>query len=195
MDDRMDTALLRNATREEHNATEATVPLMDPSLTLTQYGDVLARMYRIVRAWDDWADAHAPNDLKPILHTRRRAALLANDLKTLGHLAPSVEEVPHERMQSTAVAGDPRAVFLGRMYVMEGSTLGGQLLARHLEEHFGFAEGVGDSYFRGYGEATGERWRQFKEFLEDLPEETTDTVVASARNMFALFAEAMSAKI
>jgi heme oxygenase (biliverdin-IX-beta and delta-forming) len=78
---------------------------------------------------------------------------------------------------------------------MEGSTLGGQLLARHVEEHLGLAEGAGDSYFRGYGEATGERWRQFKSFLEELPDEEADTVVASARNMFALFAEAMSQKI
>lgn len=191
----MDTALLRTATRDEHTATEATVPLMDPSLTLPQYVDVLTRMYRIVRAWDRWADAHVPEDLQPILRTRRRANLLADDLKSLGSIPPSDQEIPHQRMESTAVAGDPRAVFLGRMYVMEGSTLGGQLLARHVEERFGFAEGVGDSYFRGYGEATGERWRQFKRFLEELPEEGTDTVVASARNMFALFAEAMSQKI
>ncbi|SDG01250.1 biliverdin-producing heme oxygenase [Terriglobus roseus] len=191
----MDTVFLRNQTRDDHSATEGTVPLMDPSLTLPQYGDALTRMYRIVRAWDSWADAHAPGDLQPILHTRRRADLLADDLTTLGFPTPSDEEVPHQRMASTTVEGNPRAVFLGRMYVMEGSTLGGQLLARHVEEQLGFSEGEGDSYFRGYAEATGERWRQFKSFLEELPDEQADTVVASAKNMFALFGETMSQKI
>jgi heme oxygenase len=188
----MDTAQLRTATQAEHAATEGTVPLMSPSLTLAQYGDTLARMYRIVRAWDTWAAANAPDDLQPILHARRRAALLADDLHTLGLPTPEDKDIPHQRMQSTRVAGDPRAVFLGRMYVMEGSTLGGQLLARHVEERFGFAEGRGDSYFRGYGEATGERWRQFKALLEELPQDHAETVIASAKNMFVLFGEAMS---
>lgn len=188
----MDTAQLRAATQAEHAATEGTVPLMSPSLTLAQYGDTLARMYRIVRAWDTWASANVPADLQPMLQSRRRASLLADDLQSLGLQTPPEEEVPHQRMQSTTVAGDPRSVFLGRMYVMEGSTLGGQLLARHVEERFGFAEGQSDSYFRGYGESTGERWRQFKALLEELPQDQADVVIASAKNMFTLFGEAMS---
>ena len=188
----MDTAQLRSATQDDHAATEGTVPLMSPSLTLSQYGDTLARIYRIVRAWDTWAAANAPADLQPILHSRRRASLLADDLQTLGLPIPSEDEVPHHPMQSTTVAGDARSVFLGRMYVMEGSTLGGQLLARHVEQQFNFAEGHADSYFRGYGEATGDRWRQFKTLLEELPQEHAEVVIASAKNMFQLFGAAMS---
>lgn len=123
---------------------------------------------------------------------RRRASLLADDLITLGEsAAPAEGEVPHDRMASTVVPGDPRAVFLGRMYVMEGSTLGGQLLSRHVEQQLGFDPGKGDSYFVGYGEATGERWREFKKLLEALPESDADAVIASAQNMFQLFGESM----
>ncbi|MEK6398449.1 MAG: biliverdin-producing heme oxygenase [Terriglobus sp.] len=188
----MDTAQLRTATQSEHSATEGTVPLMSPSLTLAQYGDTLARMYRIVRAWDTWADANAPADLQPILQSRRRSSLLANDLHSLGLPTPTDDEIPHQRMDSTTVAGDARSVFLGRMYVMEGSTLGGQLLARHVEQQFGFAEGQSDSYFRGYGDSTGDRWREFKAYLEALPQDQAEVVIASAKNMFLLFGEAMS---
>ncbi|SEB69664.1 biliverdin-producing heme oxygenase [Terriglobus roseus] len=188
----MDTLRLRQATASDHAGTEDTVPLMSPALTREQYVDVLGRFYRIVRAWDAWADTHAPEDLRAMVAGRRRASLLADDLKTMGASSPvSDDEVPHESMATTAVAGDPRAVFLGRMYVMEGSTLGGQLLARHVEQQLGLEPGLGDSYFAGYGDHTGQRWKEFKALLEVLPEEDADTVIASAKNMFFLFGESM----
>jgi heme oxygenase len=164
---------------------------MSPSLTREQYVDVLRRFYRIVRAWDAWADVHVPEDLRALLSERRRASLLADDLKTMGADAPEEDDVPHASMEASAVSGDPRAVFLGRMYVMEGSTLGGQLLARHVEQQLALDRGVGDSYFAGYGDHTGQRWREFKSLLEALPDSQGDTVIASAKNMFQLFGESM----
>ena len=188
----MDTLRLRQATAADHAGTEDSVPLMSPTLTREQYVDALRRFYRIIRAWDAWADAHAPEDLRAMVAERRRASLLADDLLTMGEAAaPAEDDVPHARMEATAVPGDPRAVFLGRMYVMEGSTLGGQLLARHVEQQLGLEPGRGDSYFAGYGDHTGRRWREFKALLEALPDTDTDTVIASARNMFNLFGESM----
>ena len=188
----MDTLRLRQATAADHAGTEDAVPLMSPTLTRSEYVDMLRRFYRIVRAWDAWADAHAPEDLRAMVAVRRRASLLADDLQTMGErAAPAEDDVPHGRMAATAVDGDSRAVFLGRMYVMEGSTLGGQLLARHVEVQLGLEPGHGDSYFAGYGDHTGQRWREFKALLEALPESEADTVIASAKNMFALFGESM----
>ncbi|AFL86944.1 heme oxygenase [Terriglobus roseus DSM 18391] len=192
----MDTLRLRQATAADHAGTEDSVPLMSPTLTREQYVDVLRRFYRIVRAWDAWADQHAPEDLRAMVAERRRASLLADDLKTMGESAPPTEDdVPNGPMTATAVAGDPRAVFLGRMYVMEGSTLGGQLLARHVEQQLGLQPGLGDSYFAGYGDHTGQRWREFKSLLEALPEDDADTVIASAKNMFTLFGDSMRTSI
>jgi heme oxygenase len=192
----MDTLRLRQATSADHAGTEDSVPLMSPTLTREQYVDVLQRFYRIVRAWDAWADTHAPEDLREMVTERRRASLLADDLLIMGNSsAPAEDDVPHDSMASTAVPGDPRAVFLGRMYVMEGSTLGGQLLARHVEQQLGLAPGRGDSYFAGYGDHTGQRWREFKAVLQALPEIHADTVIASARNMFHLFGESMKTSI
>ena len=77
------------------------------------------------------------------------------------------------------------------MYVVEGSTLGGQYIAKHVERRFGFRGGSGNAYFRGYGERTGSMWRSFKDDLIALPEEDTDRVIAAARAMFGVFAAAM----
>ena len=146
----------------------------------------------MVSAWDRWVDAHAPQDLLPLLAGRRRSTLLQHDLEALGSAVPSGEDaLPQSVMESSAVTGDPRSMFLGRMYVMEGSTLGGQYIARHAEETLGLVSGEGNSYFRGYGEATGERWREFRAVLHTLPESEAVTVVASVKEMFAIFRESM----
>jgi heme oxygenase len=184
----MDLKRLRQETAAEHAGTEETVPLMRESLTRTEYADCLLRFYRVAHAWDRWADAHVPDDLHALLAGRRRAQLLADDLATFGATAPVEDRF--DRMNET-VAGDPRLVFLGRMYVMEGSTLGGQYIAKHVEEKFALAPGQGDSYFVGYGDDTGARWQEFRAVLAELPESDADTVIASAKEMFAIFGEAM----
>ncbi len=181
---------LREQTAGEHSQTEDTVPLMSPTLTRAEYVATLRRFHRVVSAWDRWVDAHAPQDLLPLLAGRRRSTLLQQDLQAMG-AKPGEETLPQTNMESSAVIGDPRSIFLGRMYVMEGSTLGGQYIARHVEETLGLAGGEGNSYFRGYGEATGERWREFRAVLQTLPESEAETVIASAKDMFAIFGEAM----
>jgi heme oxygenase len=78
--------------------------------------------------------------------------------------------------------------FFGAMYVMEGSTLGGQLIARHVEVALHLSEGQGSSYFRGHGSQTGPLWKEFCEMLKlRIPDEQTDAVVVSAKAMFSTF--------
>ena len=186
----MDLKRLREQTAGHHAATEETVPLMSPGLTRAEYIVVLKRLYSMVSAWDRWADAHVPEDLLPLLAGRRRAVMLQRDLEALGaDLRADAPFAPG--LEGSQVKGDPRSIFLGRMYVMEGSTLGGQFIARHVESALGIAPGHGNSYFQGYGEATGERWREVRAALQALPEGETDTVIGSAREMFTLFGEAM----
>jgi heme oxygenase len=184
----MDLKRLRQETAVQHAATEETVPLMRDTLTRAEYAECLRRFYRVVQAWDRWCDAHVPADLVPLLKGRRRADLLVADLRCLGEAVP---ETTWDRMERT-VPGDPRSVFLGRMYVMEGSTLGGQYIAKHVEERLGLTHGEGDSFFVGYGDATAARWQEFRAVLAAVPEGEAKTVIDSAKEMFELFEEAMT---
>jgi heme oxygenase len=54
---------------------------------------------------------------------------------------------------------------LGAMYVMEGSTMGGKIIARMIEGQAGINGPSGFSFFNGYGEETGKMWEEFKLFL------------------------------
>ena len=196
----MDLDYLRTATRPEHEGTEATVPLMDPALTRAQYAATLTCMYRAVRGWDDWSLRHAPERLKPLLAGRQRSALIEADLRAL-HAAPPVPPVAPQLvpwMPDQTSGGQPvdaaefEARFLGAMYVIEGSTLGGQYIARHAEEMLKLAPGEGNAYFRGYGEQTGSMWRSFKAVLAEVPDRYTEVVVDSAKAMFGFFAAQMA---
>ena len=78
---------------------------------------------------------------------------------------------------------------------MEGSTLGGQLIARHLEMKLHLSEGKGDAYFHGHGAQTGPMWKEFCGMLKSqVADDQTDAVVASAKQMFSVFGEWMQGK-
>jgi len=102
---------------------------------------------------DEWA-ARCPADAERVdWPRRRRAALFAADLRELG--APASDETP----LLPPVPGTDEA--LGRMYVLEGSTLGGVFIDRHLA---GLPElaGVTVRSFSPYGHDTGAMWAAFR---------------------------------
>jgi heme oxygenase (biliverdin-IX-beta and delta-forming) len=190
----MDLERLRAETRAEHESTESVMPLMQQELSREQYVAVLQRLHPVVGSWERWALAHAPADLTETVNGRQRAGLIARDLKSMGAMAfDEAREFPAAAIPGLMTdAASYRASFLGAMYVMEGSTLGGQYIARHLEEVLGLQAGEGDAYFRGYGEHTGEMWRSFKAVLADVPDTDTDSVIAAAKAMFGVFRAGMT---
>jgi heme oxygenase len=71
-----------------------------------------------------------------------------------------------------------RLQLLGAMYVLEGSTLGGQVITRQLA-----LAGIPlRTYFTGYGTRTGPRWKTFCQLLTEAAstDPDQDEVVASA---------------
>lgn len=77
---------------------------------------------------------------------------------------------------------------LGAMYVMEGSTLGGQLIARHLETALHLQKGDGNSYFVGHGDMTGTMWKAFCQILTDkVADHDAQAVTQGAKTMFTTF--------
>ena len=197
----MDVDRLRTETRAEHEAVEALVPLMQPDLTREQYIQTLRRMYTVVHGWESWAAAHAPEPYGALVVERRRSHLIAADLESLGVALASVETDDISEIEARLTKHFLRfdvdhlssaPDFLGAMYVMEGSTLGGQYIARYVEEKLAMSQGRGNAYFRGYAERTGSMWQSFKQQLAAVPEADADRVIAAAKFMFGAFGAAMA---
>lgn len=97
----------------------------------------------------------------------------------------------------TAVGGlrpEGVATAVGLQYVLEGSTLGGRVLAAIAGRELGVDQRTGGRFLHGYGTATGRRWREWWHSLPrliapaDLP-----TVEESAHAAFAALEVAATA--
>jgi heme oxygenase len=140
-------------------------------VTTTETADFLARMYGFVQPYEAALRQHAAAfgpDWQ--LEQRYRAHFILEDLARLGY--------PAEPPRCPAMPPlETRAQLLGAMYVLEGSTLGGQVIARQLA-----AAGVeGRAFFASRAERTGPLWKQFGQRLEAAAaSEDADAIVASA---------------
>ncbi len=120
---------------------------------------------------------------------RWKLPLLEQDLAAFGHTAASLALLPRAT-RLPPLPGVPEA--LGGCYVLEGATLGGQLLLRHLTRHF-VGQPVGTfAFFRAYGEQVGPMWKAFGEALTQASAEAAsasfDTrVVQGAMDTFDAF--------
>jgi heme oxygenase len=79
---------------------------------------------------------------------------------------------------------------IGILYVLEGSTNGGQFLAKKIDLLFkDRPEGICNNYFLSYGEETKDKWHKYCQFLNsfgnDYPEKV-DEVIIGACNGFLM---------
>ena len=172
---------LRESTRADHLRLEDVLNLLDPELTRERYGRVLVGFHAFYAPLEAQLQRHhrtAPLTLDFSLP--RRALLLVADLDVLG-LSPAAHDaalMPEIRTHSE---------FAGRLYVVEGAALGGQVLARHLADKWGIDRNSGAAFFSGSGPIeTGQRWARVLTWLERLAKSSADSryMVAEASAAF-----------
>jgi heme oxygenase len=179
--------MLREGTATEHEAVERALDLLDPDLGRPRLARVLARLHGFWLAaeagLDDWA-VRFPADAQAVDWSRRRRAdLFAADLGSLGAVGgPELAAPDLPRLPGTDEA-------LGRLYVLEGSTLGGVLIDRHLAALPGLSD-VRVRAFSPYGADTGAMWHTFRTAARVRASSGGDAaaMVRSARATFAALA-------
>ena len=150
---------LRTTTARDHARVETALDLLDPALSRERLTEVLGRLHAFWRGaeagLDAWA-AEEPADAATLdWSRRRRAALFAADLAALG-----ADACGHELPELPTLTGTDDA--LGRLYVLEGSTLGGAFIDRHLAAVPGLGDDVRVRAFSPYGADTGAMWHAFR---------------------------------
>ncbi len=178
----MDINILRQQTSAEHDRVEGSIGVMDGNLDRRIYVGLLQRLYGFALGWEQWSSNCPCASVQALLCKRKRSKLLSNDLRFFS-VVPSSSVYP-----GPALSVGSRTDVLGGLYVMEGSTLGGQYIARHVEATLALTPGCGDSFFRGYGDETGRMWREVKETLTALPDFETEGVILAAKRLFQDFA-------
>jgi heme oxygenase len=168
---------------------------LDDYLALT--GDITRDRYsRILLAF---RDAHVALTTELIPHARELAAFgyELNGREKIAWLESDLAYLSADTFESTpARANIPSAAAaFGAIYVIEGATLGGQVIRRHVIPKLGFAQPDGCRYFQGYGEKTGEKWKATREAIARFSDSTcqgaevAQTMISSALATFKLFHE------
>jgi len=150
---------LRQETRPYHDALEQNrfnQELSAGHVSVEATGQFLGKLYGFLAPYEEQLRRHqAEFSAEWELPARYRTPLLLADLATISaELPPLCPALPplHTRAQ-----------LLGAMCVLEGSTLGGQVITRQLAK-----AGIPLlRYFGGYGELTGPRWKAFCRLLTE----------------------------
>lgn len=175
---------LKQATHSRHEALESRLPLLDPHLARPAYRELLRLFFGYYEplekklmaqsCWESFGFAYAE---------RRKTHRLAQDLLALGDDAQALQGLA--RCPELPLLASPAQV-LGCLYVIEGATLGGQIISRRLASGLGMTDTSGAAFFSGYGPQTGSRWKTFCVLLEANAAQDSNQgdMVDSARQTF-----------
>ena len=183
-------AELRLTTRAEHDRIERVLRLTEP-MPLERYGAILAGFDAFLRAWEPRIHAALPERLQSWFRPRRRGGFASADVEWLRSVAGLSLPTPAAHAAATLPLADLAGV-LGSLYVIEGSALGGRVIAPQLKRTLGLDQGRGASYFHGFGGETAAMWSSFRVLASlEIGESSRDTVHAcqSAKRTFAALLE------
>jgi heme oxygenase len=167
--------MLKEGTRSQHDKLESDLNLLRKDLTLDDYVELLKRFYGIYKP------------LEPLLNVPVDRVKTPHLEKDLRHFKINPESIP--LCENLPVVKSSSQIY-GVRYVLEGSTLGGQVLSKHFKEFFYISPDSGCLFFSGYGPETMSKWKMFQSELMNFS--TTDDfspeeLLESARDTFHLF--------
>jgi heme oxygenase len=169
--------LLREATSASHIQLEQKMHMFRDGLTLPRYAALLNRWLSFLKAWEP-AAASSFAQHGDFFSGRSKIELLHRDLAAC-NAEPSLLPCNLGPIQPT---DDQTA--LGTLYVIEGSTLGGQIITPRVHEMLGLTPEHGSAFFNGYGRRTGEMWRETKSLIDQTTADRHARVVEKAAETF-----------
>lgn len=123
----------------------------------------------------------------PDISKRRKTEWIEEDIN---YFQPSYSVIP-TCPAIPEIYKDSQAV--GALYVIEGSTLGGQVICRMVSQRLGISPEKGFKFFSGYGDTTAEMWGDFKKYVNsrNWTEKEEDEVIDAANQTFDSFKQSL----
>lgn len=174
---------LRNETADYHRKIESELDLFSRVRGEESYASLLRDFVSFYSPLEEKMRKLDSNVLKDFhVETRFKTHLLEADL---GQVEGFIETRRDAKNDELPDISDVQR-FLGCLYVLEGSTLGSQVIRKHLAEKVGLRDQI-LSFHTGYGERTGKMWQDFRAALlkyAELHPSHSDTIIASACETF-----------
>jgi heme oxygenase len=152
---------LKRDTQAGHAGLESRIDLMNRVKTAADYRRLLEAFYGLVSPMEARMGRHTELAAwLPDIEDRMRSGALCRDLHVLGNTSP--RDLPVAAVPEYASVAER----MGCLYVLEGSTLGGQVISRYIKQTLGFTPEHGCGFFYGRGTATGAMWQRFRHGIE-----------------------------
>lgn len=140
------------------------------------YFNILDVFYKFCQTVEPQMETYIDSAVIPDLKERQKLSKLKDDIEGLGYRCQD-KITPLFRLSSLSQA-------LGMMYVLEGSTLGGKIIAAMMAQHHPQLAAY-CSYFKSYGDNAPAMWLRFKDYvLESQHLVDESTMIAGAQQAF-----------
>jgi len=179
--------LLRDQTSDKHNELESLMfvnEIMNGSLSISNLKKLLTVNYiihyNLEKKMADMLDTDIFEKLQ--MHTRFKLTALEKDLEYWAIDPLSLPDLDFELF----VPEKNIAEVLGALYVLEGATLGGNVIKKHILKNPDFAHHKdGLNYYGVYGDELGSKWKTFVAVLnESIIEADYQLCINSANHTF-----------
>lgn len=181
---------LKEATKGNHDELEQLMfvgQIMGGTLSLSQYKHILLTNYLVHQVVEtDLYEALSPALAAQLdLAMRLKLPALTADMEEMKLFTPVSQDVlPKFNFEKSDAA------ILGAMYVLEGATLGGNVIVKRLKNNPEISgANPGFHYYQVYNDQLIPNWKKFCEVLNQQPEHTFNASVESAQAMFGFIAE------
>lgn len=180
--------ILRSRTQQLHQNTESQLHWDQVFSSRSAYQRFLLAMLRITIPADEAINRQLSNQEPSWLADRRTSAWLVDDFRKIEDGAVSLDDT--ENVADFDFV-DSLAQAAGVAYVLEGSAMGGAILARSLEERLHITADSGGKYLHGYGKQTGAHWGAVTSWLDAVLTEPAmiDNAVDAAAQTFSIFGQ------
>ncbi|MFI4876516.1 MAG: biliverdin-producing heme oxygenase [Blastopirellula sp. JB062] len=178
--------ILRSRTQSLHQATEMQIGWGQIFASRANYLRFLGAMLRINLPAEIAIDRQIGATSPTWFDSRRTSAWLYDDLRQLSEAGfaqpPASDLADFDFVDSPATAA-------GVVYVLEGSALGGAILAKTLQQKLQITAENGGKYLHGYGKGAGAHWGEVTAWLDATltDEASIDLAVDAAAKTFSIF--------
>jgi heme oxygenase len=156
-------ARLRHDTADHHSRAEHAVDLRASLSSRNDYRELLGRLHGFYAPLETALERFAAEVPELLIPQRRKTPLLESDLRMLGDSVAAITTL--QRSEALPCLGSVAGA-VGCLYVLEGATLGGRVIARLLQNTLGISAPTGGAFFASYGERIDTMWQAFGQAAE-----------------------------
>lgn len=183
---------LRAATAASHKQLELnnlSLALLSDNVTVDIYCNYLIKLYPFVNGFEEIIYPLLPHHFLN-LSQRKKAHFIDEDLKIYDFSGKNSTVFEESFFKETYPDIYSAA---GGLYVLEGSTLGGQIIVKHLQKKLA-AGFITSAYFSAYQHKTGSMWKEFLQQLTALPKSDFEEqqIIAGATKTFQIINSLLS---